>query len=40
MTEYKIGSAIVRIHGDFDRDRLKEATVRYLKQKQKKEKKK
>lgn len=31
MTEFKIGNAVVRIHGNPDRDKLKEATVAYLK---------
>lgn len=38
---YKIGNATVRIHGNVDPDKLKEATVEFLKgaEKQKKSKK-
>ena len=32
VTEYKIGRAIVRIHGDFDMDRVRGATERLVKQ--------
>lgn len=32
MTEYRIGRAIVRIHGTPDSNKLKEATTRFLKQ--------
>lgn len=31
MVEYKIGNAIVRIHGSVDREKLKAETERYLK---------
>lgn len=31
MKEYKHGSALVRIHGNPDRDKLKEATGDFLK---------
>lgn len=31
MTEYKIGPAIVRIHGQCEPERLREATARFLK---------
>lgn len=39
---YKIGNATVRIHGKVDPDKLKEATVEFLKsvEKQKKDKEK
>lgn len=41
MTEYKIGHAIVRIHGQVDKEKIKSATEMFMKQvqKQKKEKK-
>ncbi len=29
--EIRVGSAIVRIHGEVDREKVKEATARYLK---------
>lgn len=32
MTEYKIGSATVRVHGTPDRDKLKSASERFMKQ--------
>lgn len=32
VTEYKIGRAIVRIHGDFDVERVRTATERLVKQ--------
>lgn len=32
MTEYKIGSATVRVHGTPDRDKLKAASERFMKQ--------
>ena len=38
MTEYKIGPAIVRIHGEADREKIKSATERFLKQIEKKKK--
>ena len=38
VTEYKIGRAIVRIHGDFDMDRVKTATERLVKQDMKRKK--
>ena len=38
MTEYKIGPAIVRIHGEADREKIKAATERFLKQIEKKKK--
>ena len=31
MTEYKIGRAIVRIHGEFDMDTVRHATERLVK---------
>ena len=31
MQEYRIGKAIVRIHGNCDPERLKAATARFLK---------
>lgn len=31
MTEYKIGNAVVRMHGECDREKLKEATTIFLK---------
>lgn len=31
MTEYKIGCATVRIHGEVDREKVKAATTAYLK---------
>lgn len=31
MTEYKIGSATVRIHGTPDRDKIREATEKFMK---------
>lgn len=31
MTEYKIGSATVRIHGTPNRERIESATVKFLK---------
>lgn len=43
MTEYKIGAATVRIHGEADRERIKAATEKFAKrvliarQKQRKE---
>lgn len=30
MTEYRIGNAIVRMHGQPNMERIKEATVRFL----------
>lgn len=38
MTEYKIGPAIVRIHGEADTEKIKAATERFLKQIEKKKK--
>lgn len=38
MTEYKIGNAIVRIHGEADKEKIKAATERFLKQIEKKKK--
>lgn len=42
MTEYKIGNALVRIHGTADQNNVKAATERFIKraiqQKKKKEK--
>lgn len=38
MTEYKIGPAIVRIHGEADKEKIKAATERFLKQVEKKKK--
>ena len=40
MTEYKIGNAIVRIHGEADKEKIKSATERFLKQVEKKKKEK
>jgi hypothetical protein len=42
MTEYKIGNATVRIHGTADQDRIRTATVDFLKkaEKQRRRKKK
>lgn len=37
-TEYKIGSAIVRIHGQPDKEKIKEVTEIFLKQIQKRKK--
>lgn len=31
MEQYKIGCAVVRVHGSTDRDRLKAATEKFLK---------
>lgn len=31
MTEYKIGNAVVRIHGTADREKIKAATEKFLK---------
>jgi hypothetical protein len=31
MEEYKVKNATVRIHGNYDSDKLKEATVNFLK---------
>lgn len=31
MKEIKIGSATVRIHGNADQDRVKEATIKFMK---------
>lgn len=36
MTEYKIGNAIVRVHGEPDKEKLKAATAQYIKQVRKK----
>lgn len=30
LTEYKIGRAIVRMHGELDREKVKEATEKFL----------
>lgn len=38
MTEYKIGNAIVRIHGEANTEKIKAATERFLKQIEKKKK--
>lgn len=40
MQEYRIGCAIVRIHGNPDPDRLKAATTKFLKQAEAQKKKK
>lgn len=40
MTEYKIGPAIVRIHGEADREKIKSATERFLKRVEARKKKK
>lgn len=42
MTEYKIGNAIVRVHGTVDQDKIKAATVIFMKkvEKQRRSKKK
>lgn len=40
MTEYKIGNAIVRIHGEADVEKIKAATERFLKRVEKKKKEK
>ena len=31
MTEYRIGNAVVRIHGEVDHDNLKAATEKFMK---------
>lgn len=31
MTEYKIGNAVVRIHGEADQEKLKTATEKFMK---------
>lgn len=38
MTEYKINNATVRIHGETDKEKIKAATERFLKQIEKKKK--
>ena len=38
MTEFKINNAIVRIHGEADKEKIKAATERFLKQVEKKKK--
>lgn len=38
MTEYKIGCAIVRIHGSCDQDNLKAATEEFVKKVERKKK--
>lgn len=40
MTEYKINNATVRIHGEADKENIKAATERFLKQIEKKKKEK
>ena len=40
MTEYKIGPAIVRIHGEADTEKIKAATERFLKQIEKRKRRK
>ena len=40
MTEYRIENAIVRIHGEADKEKIKAATERFLKQIEKKNKEK
>lgn len=31
MTEYRVGNAVVRIHGEADQEKLKAATEKFLK---------
>lgn len=31
MKQYQVGSAVVRIHGSTDREKLKESTITFLK---------
>ena len=40
MQEYKIGSATVRIHGEANKEKIKAATEKFLKQVEKKKKEK
>lgn len=40
MEEYRINNAVIRVHGSYDPEKLRESTIRFLKQAQIQRKKK